>query len=415
VRSPGKALARNDYYRRLFIARTVSNLGNGISPIALSFGVLALPGADASTLSIVLAAQAIPVVLLLPVGGVIADRLGNARVIGVTDVMMSVVVAAEAALFISGRVSMPILVGLSVLTGVLIALWYPAFPGLVPDVVVAEKHLQPANAYISVGSNAGLILGNAVGGILVATLGVGIALAVDATTFLVAGLLVISFRHVSKPHVSGESMLGDLAHGWRLVVSIRWFVVVVLAFSVIVMALRGAEEVMGPVLALQEYGGAAGWAIVMGFMSMGLLVGAFTASRIRVRRPMLFGMVVTLTLPLWMVTLAFALPLPVVSLGAFAWGMAIELFQVNWFTTLQTHIPRESIARVSSYDAMGSLLLGPVGLALAGPLVAAVGLQTSFLIAAAVCLTAILASLGAKSIWQLRAQSTQESLPPAVP
>jgi MFS family permease len=300
------------------------------------------------------------------------------------------------------------LVVLAVMTGVLIALWYPAFPGLVPDVVREEHHLQPANAYISVGSNAGLIVGNAVGGLLVATVGAGYALAIDALTFLVAGLLVISFRQVSKPHVSGESMLGDLAHGWRLVISIRWFVVVVLAFSVIVMALRGAEEVMGPVLALQEYGGAAGWAVVMGLMSVGLLVGAVTASRIHVGRPMLFGMLVTLTLPVWLVCLAFALPLPVVALGAFLWGMAIEMFQVNWFTTLQTHIPRESIARVSSYDAMGSLLLGPIGLALAGPLVAAVGLQTAFLIAAAICLVAILTAVALPSIRQLRTLQPQE-------
>jgi MFS family permease len=411
----GRALARNDFYRRLFVARTISNLGNGISPIALSFGVLALPGADATTLSIVLAAQAIPVVLLLPIGGVIADRVGNARIIGVTDVMMSVVVGVESVLFITGRVTIPVLVVLAALTGILIALWYPAFPGLVPDVVREEHHLQPANAYISVGSNAGLILGNALGGVLVATIGAGAALAVDAVTFLVAGVLVVSFRHVSKPHVSGESMMGDLAHGWRLVISIRWFVVVVLAFSVIVMALRGAEEVMGPVLALQEYGGAAGWAVVMGFMSVGLLVGAFTASKIHVARPMLFGMLITLTLPVWMVCLAFALPLAVVSLGAFGWGMAIEMFQVNWFTTLQTHIPRESIARVSSYDAMGSLLLGPVGLALAGPLVAAVGLQTSFLIAAGICLVAILAAISARSIWQLRSQPAHAPQQPDAP
>jgi MFS family permease len=404
---PGRALAGNAYYRRLFTARTISNLGNGISPIALSFGVLALPGATASTLSLVLAAQAIPVVLLLPVGGVIADRLGNARVIGVTDVLMSLVVAAEAFLFITDQVSIPILVVLAALSGVLIALWYPAFPGLVPDVVLEERHLQPANAYISVGSNAGLILGNAVGGLLVAALGAGIALAVDALTFLVAGLMVVSFRHMSKPHHSGESMLGDLAHGWRLVISIKWFVVVVLTFSVILMALRGAEEVMGPVLALQEYGGAAGWAVVMGLMSVGLLIGAFTASKVHVGRPMLFGMLVTLTLPVWLVCLAFALPLPVVAFGAFLWGMAIEMFQVNWFTTIQTHVPREAIARVSSYDAMGSLLLGPIGLALAGPLVTAVGLQTAFLLAAAICIVAVLAAVCFPSIRHLRAHEAK--------
>ena len=224
----------------------------------------------------------------------------------------------------------------------------------------------------------------------------------SGTRPLIAGLLVFTFRHVSKPNESEESMLGDLVHGWRVFTSFKWVWVVTLAFSFIVMVLRGAEEVMGPVLALERYGGAAGWAFVLVFMSAGLLVGAVVGSRIRVRRPMLFGMLVCLTLPVWLVCLAFALPIGVVAAGAFAWGLAIELFMVLWFTALQTHVPREALSRVMAYDAMGSLMFGPIGLALAGPLVAVVGLQAGFLVAAAVALVAILASLLSSSVRNLR-------------
>ena len=144
------------------------------------------------------------------------------------------------------------------------------------------QHVNDANAYVSVGSNAGLIVGNAVGGVLVAAFGSGIAIAIDAMTFFVAGLLVFSFRSVSKPHDSGESIAGDLAHGWRVFISFRWVVVIVAAFSVIVMVERGAIEVMGPVLAREEYGGAAGWAVALAGMSVGLLVGGGIATRGRV-------------------------------------------------------------------------------------------------------------------------------------
>lgn len=395
-------LWRDGNYRRLFVARTVSNVGNGIMPIALAFGVLALPGATPTSLSIVLAAQAVPLILMLPVGGVIADRLGRARVIAVTDVVLSGVVATMAILFLTGTATVALLALLGLLAGTLNGLWYPAFAGIVPD-VVPEEHLQPANAFVSVASNGGLILGSAIGGLLVAAFGPGVAISVDALSFLLAGLLVFSFRHVSRPNDSGESMVGDLVHGWRVFVSYRWVVVIVLAFSFIVMAMRGAEEVLGPVLALEEYGGAVGWALVLGCLSAGLLVGALLASRVRVRRPLLFGMLVTLALPLWLVTLAFALPLAVVAAGAFVWGLAMELFYILWLTTLQTNVPREALSRVSSYDAMGSLMFGPVGLALAGPLVGAVGLQTSFLIAAAITTTAILASLLSRSVRRLSA------------
>jgi predicted MFS family arabinose efflux permease len=334
--------------------------------------------------------------------------VGSAKIIAITDVLMSLVVGLIAVLFITGTVTIPILVVLAPITGALVALWYPAFPGLIPDVVESDEHLQSANAYVSVASNGGLIVGSAIGGLLVASFGAGVAIAVDAVSFLVAGILVFSFRQVSKPHHSGESMLGDLAHGWRLVITIRWFVVVTLAFSVIVMALRAAEEVMGPVLALQEYGGASGWAFVLVCMSVGLLLGAFVGSKVTFSRPMFYGMLITLALPLWLVSLAYALPLPVVAFTAFLWGLAIELFQVMWFTTLQTNVPRESIARVSSYDAMGSLMFGPIGLALAGPLVVAVGLQTAFLVTAGITLVAIVGSLFFPSLRNLRAPQTQE-------
>ena len=400
-----RALWGNAYYRRLFGARTISNIGNGIMPIALAFGVLELPGATPTSLSIVLAAQAVPLVIMLPIGGVVADRLGRARVIAITDVILSAFVFTVAALFATGNATIPLLAGLSFVMGILNGLWWPAMSGLVPDVMGDDENLQPANAYISVASNGGLIAGNAIGGLLVAAFG-SIAIAIDATTFLIAGLLVFTFRHVSKPNESEESMLGDLVHGWRVFTSFKWVWVVTLAFSFIVMVLRGAEEVLGPVLALERYGGAAGWAFVLVFMSAGLLVGAVVGSRIRVRRPMLFGMLVCLTLPVWLVCLAFALPIGVVAAGAFAWGLAIELFMVLWMTALQTHVPREALSRVMAYDAMGSLMFGPIGLALAGPLVAVVGLQAGFLVAAAVALVAILASLLSSSVRNLRTATT---------
>jgi MFS family permease len=407
--SVNRALWGNANYRRLFAARTISNIGNGIMPIALAFGVLDLPGATPTSLSIVLAAQAVPLVIMLPIGGVVADRLGRARVIAVTDIVLSAFVFTMAALFMTDNATIPLLAGLSFIIGILNGLWWPAMSGLVPDVMGDDEHLQPANAYISVASNGGLIAGNAIGGLLVAAFGSGIAIAIDATTFLVAGLIAFTFRRVSRPHDSGESMVGDLAHGWRVFISFTWVWVITLSFSFIVMVLRGSEEVMGPVLALEEYGGAAGWAFVLACMSAGLLVGAVLGSRIRVRRPMVFGMLICLTLPAWLVCLAFALPLPIVAAGAFAWGLAIELFMVLWLTALQTNVPREALSRVMAYDAMGSLMFGPIGLALAGPLIAAVGLQAGFLIAAGVALVAILASLLSASVRNLRSGSAHEA------
>ena len=126
-------------FQRLLVARTISSIGNGMAPIALAFGVLALPGATPTSLSIVLAAQAIPVVLLLPFGGVIADRVGRARMIWSTDVILSAFVMVTAILLMTGTATVPILAVLGVISGVLNALWFPAYAGLVPDTVKGDE------------------------------------------------------------------------------------------------------------------------------------------------------------------------------------------------------------------------------------------------------------------------------------
>lgn len=401
MKTSTRALLASSPYRRLFASRLISNIGNGMQPIALAFGVLAIPGADPTSLSIVLAAQAIAVVLVLPLGGAVADRVGAARVVGVADLVISLLAFTAAVLFLTHTVTVPALVVIGILMGALNGLWYPAFTALTPDVVESE-HLQPANAFVSIASNVGYIAGASIGGIIVATLGSGWAIALDGVSFLVAGGLVFSIRRLSKSHVSGESVLGDILHGWKVFISYRWVVVGVVAFSFIVMSWHGSEMVLGPVLADDIYEGARGWSIVLAGQAIGLLVGGILASRIRVARSLLIGMLTMFALPVWQLILAFELPVLMAALGAFLAGVAVEFFYVMWSTTLQRQIPRESLSRVGAYDALGSLMFGPIGLALAGPLSLLIGLQQAFFLAAAISTIAIAASLMSRALRDVR-------------
>lgn len=400
MQSATRDLISDPSFRRFFASRFISNVGNGMQPIALAFGVLAIPGATATSLSIVLAATAIAVLVVLPFGGALADRYGAARLVGAADITISLLVATQAVLFITGTATVPVLAVLALGVGALNGLWYPAFAALTPDVVAADR-LQPANALVSIAQNVGYILGASAGGAIVAVAGSGVALAVDAASFVIAGLLVWSLRHLSQRRHSGESMLADIVSGWAVFVSFRWVVVIVVAFSFIVMSWHGSEQVLGPVLADDSYGGPRGWSIVLAAQAVGLLVGGLLAVRARFKRPLLIGMVAMITLPAWQVSLAFALPLVIVSCGAFLVGIAIELLYVLWTTAVQSRVPRESLSRVSSYDALGSLMLGPLGIALAGPLVGALGLTNVFLIAAAISAAAILGSLLSRSVRNL--------------
>ena len=388
------------HFKKLLISRTISNIGNGIAPIAIAFGVLNLPGATPTDLSIVLASQAVPLVLLLPIGGVVADKLGRARVIAVTDIVLSAFVLTTAILFLTDAATIPLLAVLGAIYGSLAAFWYPAMSALTPE-VVPDTHLQTANGFIAMAQNGGMIVGAAIGGALVATVGSGIAIAIDAASFFIAGLLVFSFRHVSKRSESEESMFGDLVHGWRVFISYKWIVVVVGAFSLIVMVWRGSEEVMGPVLALDIYGGAAGWSVVLAAQATGLLIGAFLGTRVDPRRPLVFGMLVTLAMPALMFVLALQSPLIVVAAAAFITGISIDLFYVVWITALQRKVPREALSRVSSYDAFGSLLFGPIGLAISGPLIAGLGATLAFGLFGVIALAAVIGSLMFKSVRSL--------------
>jgi len=93
--------------------------------------------------------------------------------------------------------------------------------------------------------------------------------------------------------------------------------------------------------------------------------------------------------------------LPLAAAGAFAFGIALELFFVFWLTALQQRVPRESLSRVNSYDALGSMMFGPIGLALAGPLVAVIGLHTTFILGAVIAMIAVVATLLFRSVRQL--------------
>lgn len=389
-------------FRRLLLARFVSNFGNGLAPVALAFGVLGLPGATATDLSFVMAAQAAALVIFLPFGGVWADRLGRASVISVTDMILSGVVMSIGVLFLTDSATVPLLMLLNFIAGFLNALWWPAFPGLTPE-VVRGQHLQSANGLIMMTANSALIIGAASAGLLVEFFGAGIAIMVDAATFAVAGMLVYSIRHVSKAHTGEyQSMLIELRDGWKVFTSYRWVVVIVAAFSIIVMMTRAAEVVLGPVLMKEEFNGPISWATVTSVMSAGMLAGAIIGSRIRPKRPMVVAMTSVLAAAAWMFTMAVPTNLFWIAATAALWGFCIDLFGVFWFTALQTHVPKESFSRVASYDAFGSMLLGPVGVAIAGPIVATIGLQKTFFVGAAVVTVMVLLTLLDSSVRQVR-------------
>ncbi|MEY3690462.1 MAG: hypothetical protein RJB57_117 [Actinomycetota bacterium] len=400
-----RELLRIADFRTLLASRLVSNLGNGITPIALSFAVLDLPGGDGTALSAVNAAHMVSLVLFMLAGGVVADRLGRCRTVGGTDIIGSFVVGAGAVLIITGNATVPLLAANGFVLGVLHAMWQPAFRGIMPQIVPRER-LQAANAVNGVVANLTYVAGSALAGVLVATVGSGWAIMIDALSFLVAGLLVWPLRRLDTPNTTEDrpSPLADLRAGWSEFVSRRWMVVTVACLSVFFLSFEAFLGVIAPVQMKESLGGAPDMAVMMAGWGVGGLLGMLLAVRLRPARPMLAAWAVMPVQALWM--LAVAVPLDPVFLfcAALLSGAAIDLTFTFWGTVLQTHVPDDMVSRVGSFDALGVALFGPLGLVLAGPLVDAHGAPTTAVLAACVALTAAtvpLANRGVRNVERL--------------
>ncbi len=296
---------------------------------------------------------------------------------------------------------------LSAITGTGVAGFMPASTGLVPATVPPD-FLQSANAVLRLSTNGARILGAAVAGVLVATLGAGPALAVDAATFLVSGLLIARIRVPRAARERSAGVLSDLRHGWREFTSRQWVCAVVAAFAafaVISMAFAGGFLVLGPLVARDELGGPTAWATVLTAESAGMVLGVLVAMRVRVRRPILVCMLSTLGLVPPLVLLAAGAPVLVLAVVAFASGVLLDVFMVLWDTALQQHVPEEVLSRVSAYDWFGSLVFTPLGLALVGPVAAGIGVDTTLYGAAGLISLAILLSLLSPEVRRLESRT----------
>jgi MFS family permease len=378
-------------FRLLFLGRTTSLVGNAFANIALAFAVLDLTGSKAD-LGYVLAARSLPQVLFLLVGGIWADRLPRHRVMVASNLASGVSQGAIAALLLAGQAEVWQLMALGAVNGLSSAFFFPAAIGIVPQ-TVPKRMLQSANAVLRLGNNASWIGGAAVGGLVVAATSPGVAIAFDSATFFLAAVFLALMRIPAGLRMEASNFLAELAVGWREFISRAWLWSIVLQFGFVNAIQLGTESVLGPAIANDHLGGAAAWGFILTAQSLGLVAGGLIMLRLRPRRLLLAATLgYLLTIPF---LLGLAGPTTVAALIALAAlaGIGSETFGILWDTTMQQEIPQEKLSRVSSYDALGSFVLIPLGLAVAGPVAQVIGTRSTILAAAAISLTATLAVL----------------------
>jgi MFS family permease len=373
-------------FRLLFLGRATSMLGNGIAPVALAFAVLRLTGSK-TDLGLVLVARQVPQIVFLLIGGVFADRLPRHHVMVAANSVAAVSQAGVAVLLLTGHASIWGLAGFAALNGTATAFSFPAAMGIVPE-IVSPARLQSANVLLRLTSNGIGIAGPVVGGLVVAATNPGWAIAFDAATFALATVFLGALRLPPGLRVATTNVVADLVEGWREFRARRWLWAIVVQFSIVNAAQTGAINVLGPAQAQQRLGGAAAFGVILAGYSAGFIGGGLLSLRFRPRRILLAATLAVFAGAALPFVLAFPAPLTVIVVGAFVAGVGTETFGVLWTVATQQHIPRELLSRLTSYDALGSWVLMPVGLAAAGPLADLIGMRAALLSAAALIVLA---------------------------
>lgn len=383
-----------------FASRFANTLGSAMAGVALAFAVLELTD-SASALGQVLAAHTVPMVLFLLFGGVVADRLPRTLVIQVSNVVSATTQGCVAALVLTGRAELWMLLVLEAVHGLASAMSFPAMAGVVPS-LVPRRQLQRANSLLSMSRGAITVLGPTLGALVVVTAGPGWALAADAATWLVAAALLLPVRLPARsaPRASA-GVLEELRAGWRLFRDTTWLWVVVVAFSALNLIHSGALMTLGPSVA-QDTIGRQGWGLVLSAESAGLLLMTVVMLRVPLHRPLRTGMLGCALLGLPILVLGVAPQLGLLLVVSFVAGAGIELFNLGWNLAMQEHVEEASLSRAYSYDALGSFVAMPVGQLVYGPLGQAFG-PAEVLAVSGVAYTAIaLATLTSPAVRGLR-------------
>jgi MFS family permease len=291
-----------------------------------------------------------------------------------SDVVRLVSQAALAILLITDHAELWHLVALNGVYSVATAFFTPARTGLTPQ-LLAPNLLISGNGVMATAENLMWTLGWAFGGILVATIGVGWAIAIDSLTFGVSALLLRSIGRIDRPPRTADRapFLRELAAGFSEVRSRRWLWFVIVNATLFLLVYEAPMQIVGPITMDRLYDGSRSWGYVLSAMAAGSMIGAFLSATNRLRRPMLVSLCLFFFTAVVPILLLVDAPLALIAAGNLMVGMGFGLFDTIWDSTVQHRIPADKISRVSAWDWMGSMAGMPIGFAVAGVLVEHVG------------------------------------------
>ena len=356
---------RDRNFRLLFSGRVVDQLGDAVSPAALTLAIVIATRSSAG-LAVVLVCALLPKVALLPIGGVVVDRLGPRRVAMAAAAVSGTAQLAIGLSLLAGHIDFPLIAMAAAVKGAASAFDTPATLPLVAG-TTDDDGRQAANSLMGIAGSATSLAGPALAGVLIFTVGAGWAFVLDAATFAVSAC-TLALTKVRPVHVPRKSLRADLVAGWAEVRSRTWYWTSLIGHATWNFA-AGMLATTGPLIAVTELGGKTVWLAALQASAIGYLTGAFIAGRTKVSRPILVGNIALMS---------YAVPLVLFAVAAPAWSVVVAyglamaclgFLNPVWETAVQQEVPAEVLARVSAYDWLVSLAAMPLGFAL-GPILA---------------------------------------------
>jgi len=380
---------RSRNFRLFFSGQSVSLVGTWITRIATSWLVYRLTG-SVLLLGLVGFCGQIPTLLLAPFAGVLVDRANRHRILVITQVLSLLQSVALAVLTLGGIITVPDILILQVLQGVINAFDTPARQAFVVHMVEDRADLPNAIALNSSMVNASRILGPSIGGVVIAAVGEGWCFAIDAASYLAVVASLLAMRIVAREQAVRttrvrEELRTGFQYVWRFL-PVRWALLLLSLVSVMGMP----YTVLMPAISTNVlHGGAHTLGFLMTASGVGALVGAlYLAGR---RSVLGLGRAMVLSSGLFGVGLtAFsfsrALWLSLLLLPLVGAGMMVTMAAAN--TIIQTVVDEELRGRVMAFYTMAFLGTAPIGSLLAGVAAEHVGPQHTILMGGIACLAA---------------------------
>ncbi|WP_137976947.1 MFS transporter [Streptomyces violaceusniger] len=373
-------------FRLFFTARTTSLLGDAMLPVAITAAVIRA-GYGASGVGYALAALVAPFAALIIFGGVLSDRLGARRLMVVSDMARLCSQAVLALLFLLGTPQLWQILVLLALIGAGSAIFQPGVASITPRIA---QDVQKANATLRISESVTAVIGPSLAGLLLAVSSPATVVALDALTYGVSGACLLLLRSVPMGPVArdGESSFrADLVEGWREFRARTWLWSVIVVFMLWQLAGAGPTMTLGNSTLVTDYG-ASTFGLVMSSLGAGSVLGGIVAIRFRPRYPLRAGALSMIVWALMPLGVALGLPAPLIAGCYGVSGVGMAFWIVMFHTSVQTHIPQDVLGRVHAYDAAGSLVMKPVGQALAGPLALVAGTVPLLCVSATTALVA---------------------------